>query len=612
MTTEPKEHSEGIREAPTKIPQILRNIGPGMILAGSIVGSGELIATTRTGAEAHFDFLWLIILGCIIKVFAQIELGRYAITNGKTTLAALNEVPGPMIQIELGRRKMRANWIIWYWIVMFVSILGQQGGIVGGVGQAMAISVPLTDEGKNYIENRSLSTFVKMGESKLRQLEDPATREFILKEMGMNFFTAQETISRQVEENKTARQQVSIQYHLSLTDENGTAFEETIKAVNLVSKKSTKDWEKADSLDAPNPVLALNEIGYDEETKILKVGNGVSVWKDLPVNHENVQSAEVRIHDAKIWAVILTALAIFLLVWGKFSFIQRFSVFLVASFTLVTIANLFALQSDPYYGVKMEEFIKGLSFGFPEGNKPLITALATFGIIGVGASELLAYPYWCLEKGYGKCVGKRDESEQWIRRAKGWMKVMHWDAWGAMVVYTFCTIAFYLLGAGVLGRSNLIPEKSEMIQTLSAMYQPVFGNLAQNIFLFGAFAVLFSTFYVAIAAQGRLVVDVAKVTGAADMNESARQRGLKWTGVILPILSVLCYLFYSSPVALVLISGTMQAIMLPMIGFAVLYFRYKKSDKRLLPGKLWDFFLWLSFAGFLVVGIYQTYAKLFQ
>ena len=188
---------------------------------------------------------------------------------------------------------------------------------------------------------------------------------------------------------------------------------------------------------------------------------------------------------------------------------------------------------------------------------------------------------------------------------------MHWDAWGAMVVYTFCTIAFYLLGAGVLGRSNLIPEKSEMVQTLSAMYQPVFGNLAQNIFLFGAFAVLFSTFYIAIAAQGRLVVDVAKVTGAADMNESARQRALKWMGFILPILSVSCYLFYSSPVVLVLISGTMQAIMLPMIGFAVLYFRYKKCDKHLLPGKVWDFFLWLSFAAFLVVGIYQAYAKLF-
>ena len=55
----------------------------------------------------------------------------------------------------------------------------------------------------------------------------------------------------------------------------------------------------------------------------------------------------------------------------------------------------------------MVELKRGLSFGFPEGNKPLITALATFGIIGVGASELLAYPYWCLEKGYGN-TRKRD------------------------------------------------------------------------------------------------------------------------------------------------------------------------------------------------------------
>ena len=426
MTTEPKELSEGTREAPTKIPKILRNIGPGMILAGSIVGSGELIATTRTGAEAHFDFLWLIILGCIIKVFAQIELGRYAITNGKTTLAALNEVPGPMIQVELGRRKVRANWIIWYWIVMFVAILGQQGGIVGGVGQAMAISVPLTDEGKNYIENRQLTTFVKMGEAKLVQLRKTSTRESILSEMNRDLAEASDSIKVQIDSNQTARQKVPILYHLSLSDENGTAFEQTIKAVNLVSKKNTKDWEKADLPNAPNPVLAFDEIGYDEEAKVVKAGNGVSEWKDLPVRFENVQSAEVKIYDAKIWAVILTVLAIFLLVWGKFSFIERFSVFLVASFTLVTIANLFALQSDPYYGVKMEEFIKGLSFGFPEGNKPLITALATFGIIGVGASELLAYPYWCLEKGYGKFVGKRDGSEQWARRARGWMRVMHW------------------------------------------------------------------------------------------------------------------------------------------------------------------------------------------
>lgn len=518
MTTEPTERSEEIREAPTTTIGILRNIGPGMILAGSIVGSGELIATTRTGAEAHFDFLWLIILGCIIKVFAQIELGRYAITNGKTTLAALNEVPGPIIRFSLGKRKIRANWILCYWLLMFVSILGQQGGIVGGVGQAMAISIPLTEEGKLYNEN--------------------------------------------------------------------------------IARKVSLDVKKAE----------FANLGADEfETE------GKSLQKQIEVMNSDIEAmGEVpKANDHIYWSLILTVAAIFLLVWGKFSFIERFSVFLVAAFTLVTIANLFALQSYDKWAVTMVELKRGLSFGFPEGSKPLITALATFGIIGVGASELLAYPYWCLEKGYGKFVGQRDESENWIRRAKGWMRVMHWDSWGAMFVYTFCTIAFYLLGAAVLGRSNLIPEGSEMIQTLSAMYQPVFGDFAQNLFLFGAFAVLFSTFYVAIAAQGRLAVDVGSVTGIVKLNERKRLIGLKWAGVILPLLSVLCYVFFPKPVILVLIAGTLQAIMLPLIGFAVLYFRYRKCDDNLRPGKVWDFFLWLSFAAFLVVGMYQAYAKLF-
>jgi TRAP-type mannitol/chloroaromatic compound transport system permease large subunit len=76
------------------------------------------------------------------------------------------------------------------------------------------------------------------------------------------------------------------------------------------------------------------------------------------------------------------------------------------------------------------------------------------------------------------------------KSAKGWMKVMHWDAWGAMLVYTFCTIAFYLLGAAILGRTGLVPEGSEMIQTLSTMYEPVFGSFARSIFLTGAIAVL--------------------------------------------------------------------------------------------------------------------------
>ncbi len=125
---------------------ILRRLGPGLIIAGSIVGSGELIATTKTGAQAGILLLWLIIIGCVIKVFVQIELGRYTITHGETTLAALDQVPGPRLQV---------NWIIWFWLVMMVIGFGQLGGIVGGVGQAAAIAIPIRGDYLAAVERPS-------------------------------------------------------------------------------------------------------------------------------------------------------------------------------------------------------------------------------------------------------------------------------------------------------------------------------------------------------------------------------------------------------------------------------------------------------------------------
>ncbi len=59
-----------IEDPPTKLSKILRRIGPGLILASSIVGSGELIATTALGAENGYKLLGLIVVGCAIKTVA--------------------------------------------------------------------------------------------------------------------------------------------------------------------------------------------------------------------------------------------------------------------------------------------------------------------------------------------------------------------------------------------------------------------------------------------------------------------------------------------------------------------------------------------------------------
>ncbi len=135
-----------------------------------------------------------------------------------------------------------------------------------------------------------------------------------------------------------------------------------------------------------------------------------------------------------------------MLVWGGYGFIQGFATLMVAVFTLVTLGNAVGLQFIPQWSFTSQDWIHGLSFQLPEGDRygALMTAFATVGIIGVGAAELIQYPYWCLEKGYAKKTGVYDGSPEWTDRARGWLRVMKADIWFSMVIYTVATIAFFL------------------------------------------------------------------------------------------------------------------------------------------------------------------------
>src|SRR6185312_9157088 len=85
------------------------------------------------GAEAGFGLLWLILLSCVIKVFVQVELGRYAITHGRTTLEAFDSLPGP---------RLGASWICWLWLIMMLTTQAQIAAMEGTVGQAAHMAFP--------------------------------------------------------------------------------------------------------------------------------------------------------------------------------------------------------------------------------------------------------------------------------------------------------------------------------------------------------------------------------------------------------------------------------------------------------------------------------------
>ncbi len=147
-----------------------------------------------------------------------------------------------------------------------------------------------------------------------------------------------------------------------------------------------------------------------------------------------------------------------------------------------------------------------------------------------------------------------------------------------------------------------------MVRTLAAMYIPVFGPVAYVIFLSGAFAVLYSTLFVAAAGNARMVADASGLYGLTDGSEAGRAKWTRRISAVWPFMALLLYVFVRAPATMIVACGIAQSIMLPLLGAAALYFRYRRGDPNLRPGRLWDLMLWIAFAAFLVVGAWAVFA----
>jgi Mn2+/Fe2+ NRAMP family transporter len=522
--------SPAVYEPPNHWSGILGHLGPGLIIAASIVGSGELIATTITGAKAGLTLLWLIILGCVIKVFAQIEIGRYTLASGLPPLTALSQVPGPNVP-------KRGNWLVWYWFFVWVCSIGQLGAIVGGVGQTLALVQPITQQGRDY--------------QQIATLESQRLLDKVIATVGEN-------------------PRVDSEQHV-----------------------------------APNEGLPSDKEILEKRREYLsKYANASQV--SSPLSDDELLRTKLRGPlDDRIWAIPVAIATSLMLVFGGYNVIQSAATAMVAIFTFITLGNVVGLQSLPAWQIPLSSWIDGLSFGLPQGDpwKSLAMAFATVGIIGVGAAELIQYPYWCIEKGYAKRTGPYDGSIEWGRRARGWLRVMKADIWVSMVIYTAATIGFFALGAGILHKAGIQPEDSKLLQTLSVMYTPVLGSWASVTFLIGAFMVLYSTFYVANASHARTFSDGLSVLSVISADETTQAKWVKRLSGLFPMLCLAVYWILPQPAWLVLLSGSAQAIMLPMLGFAALYFRYRKCLPELKPSRLFDIGLWGSVVVLFVIGI---------
>ena len=426
----------------------LRFLGPGFILSASIVGSGELIATTVLGAKGGFITFWVILVSCFVKVAIQLEFGKNAIITGKTLMFSFAKLPGPTFK--------KGNWAIWATFILTLLKILQVGGMLGG--SAIAISM---------------------------------------------------------------------------------------------------------------------------------------LFPQIPI---------------LIWALILGILLSFLIYKNYYSIIEKTSILMVAGFTLLTLASVLAISFTPF-GFTFSDVMSGLRFELPPDL--VFIAIGAFGITGVASDEIIAYTYWCQEKGYANHTGINDGSEEWQLRANGWIKIMQLDAIVAMVIYTLVTAAFYLLGASILYGQKEIPEGNELINSLASIYTQSLGSEARFAYLAGAFFVLYSSVFATLAYWSRLFPDIFGQLGWINPDSTTDRK--KWVAILawlFPCLWVIAYLFVEMPTFMILSGGVVGSVLLLIVVFAAIIFRFQNKFLKIASGPVSELMFWLSVASIASVSIYGIF-KLF-
>lgn len=425
--------------------QRLRFLGPGFILSASIVGSGELIATTTLGAKAGYVAFWVIIVSCLVKVVVQLEVGKHTILTGETAMKIFDNLPGA--------RWARARWTVWTVFFLLILKVVQLGGMLG------------------------------------------------------------------------------------------------------------------------SSAIVLNML----------LGGPVFFW------------------------VLTCATIVALLIFrGYYNIVEKASFVMIFMFTLLTITSVVALTFTPY-AISWSEIASGLTFALPE--EVVVVAIGAFGITGVASDEIISYNYWCIEKGYAAYTGPYSDTPEWRKRARGWIHVMYLDAFVAMVIYTGVTAAFYLLGAAILNNRGVVPGGNQLIETVALIYTESLGTGVRNVYLIGAFFVLFSSVFASLAAWTRIYSDIFGQLGWIDLADNVRRRQviaiLSW---IFPAIWALAYMFIELPVFMILFGGAVGSVLLFLIVFAAIHIRYYRDSRIGREGRLYNLAFWISTISIALVGIYGIWS----
>ncbi|MBI1310118.1 hypothetical protein GC176_02335 [bacterium] len=208
-----------------------------------------------------------------------------------------------------------------------------------------------------------------------------------------------------------------------------------------------------------------------------------------------------------LWSVVVTLLVLVMLWRDVYQDLEKLITLMVGIFSGSVLIGVYLIQRTEF-AISSEQIRSGLTFSLgPDREAAAYAVVSLLGALGATANEIFMYPYWILEKGYGRHLGSPD-SPDWTERARGWIRVLQVDVAVCTLLATVITAAYFLMGAAVFFGRGEVPQGDGVLPRLSAMYTQSFGTWSYAVFIAGAFCTLLSTLVVGIAAGGRMWADM--------------------------------------------------------------------------------------------------------
>lgn len=120
-------------QPPCRRGGFLAVLGPGLLVAATGVGAGDLATAAFTGSRLGVAVLWAVVLGAAIKLLLNEGLARYQLATGET-----------LVEGVLGRAPRVVRWAFLGYFLLWSFLVGS--ALLSAAGAASLAILPLTGE----------------------------------------------------------------------------------------------------------------------------------------------------------------------------------------------------------------------------------------------------------------------------------------------------------------------------------------------------------------------------------------------------------------------------------------------------------------------------------